>query len=359
MTNFLIFHLFEKNNFLISIGLSIALYLLILNQWPRLMKKISSIKNYSGVQRVHEGEVPRLGGFVIFAGLFFYWLFSDNKENMSFINSFLLACIPLFLISLKEDLFYSTSPTSRLICMLFSSILFFILYDISFPIIEFPFLGQLLNNYFGMSLLFFSLCVLVVINGSNLIDGSNGLLSMTVIMQILCLMYICHINSDLINMSRLLIFFTLLLIFLLFNYPFGRVFLGDSGAYILGFATSLLTIIIFSEHSNIPTWLAALILFYPVTELIFSIIRKLLQNKNPMMPDSSHLHLKLFYLLNNNIISKKTANSLVMPCLCLIWGMPFIILVWVMDSLLFTLIGVGLSIVIYLCFYWVIPEKKN
>jgi UDP-GlcNAc:undecaprenyl-phosphate GlcNAc-1-phosphate transferase len=358
MIEYIFFELI-KNNFIFSIGLSIVLYILFVTQWLKATKNISFIKNYPGVQRVHDGEVPRLGGLVIIIGLFFYSLFDDNKEIDRFFNIFLISSIPIILISLKEDLFYSTSPKARLICMFISTILFFTLYDISFPSIEIPILGELLNNSFGLSLIFFSLCVLVVINGSNIIDGSNGLLSMTVIMQILCLMYICHISNDSINMVRLLIILSFLILFFIFNYPYGKIFLGDCGAYILGFAISIITIIIFSQHPNIPTWLAVLILFYPSIELFFSIIRKLLNHKNPMKPDLKHLHLKMYYLFKNQIDCSYIANSLVMPALFFVWGMPFIILVWVIDSLFLTLIGISFITFSYIAFYLNIPEKKN
>ena len=122
---------------------------------------------------------------------------------------------------------------------------------------------------------------------------------------------------------------------------------------------SLLTIIILSEHPEVPTWVAVLILFYPAFELLFSIIRKLTEHKSPMQPDPHHLHLKTFHMLKNQVMRPRVSNSLVTPYLAIIWGGPFILLVWVKDSLIMTLLSIVLMIIIYLGLYWSLPRKKT
>jgi hypothetical protein len=67
----------------------------------------------------------------------------------------------------------------------------------------------------------------------------------------------------------------------------------------------------------------------------------------------------MFHLLKSQVMKARVANSLVMPCLALIWGMPFILLVWIKDSLIMTLLGIFLIIIIYLGFYWALPRKKD
>jgi UDP-GlcNAc:undecaprenyl-phosphate GlcNAc-1-phosphate transferase len=350
---------FLQTSLLVSVGVMIALYVVIITQWPRWQRSKSFLKNYQGVQRVHEGEVPRLGGLVIYIGLWVYWLLCQHGQAMPFIQCLLISSLPLIFISVKEDLQHNTRAITRLGFMIASCILFFLCYDIAFPSIEFPVIGDWLNNSPVLSLLFFSFCVLVIINGSNLIDGANGLLPMSVLMQALGLMYIIYEANDSLNMIRLVYVIVPVIIFMGFNFPWGKIFLGDTGAYFLGFMMSLLTIIIFSQNPEIPTWVAVLILFYPAFELLFSIIRKLIEHKSPMEPDPHHLHLKMFHLLKNQVIKSRASNSLVMPCLALIWGMPFILLVWVKDNLILTLLGIVLITIIYLGFYWSLPRKKD
>lgn len=350
---------FSQTSLLASIGVMITLYAVIIILWPRWRQSKSFLQNYQGIQRAHEGEVPRLGGLVIYIGLLVYWLLCERGKAMPFIGCLLISSLPLIFISIKEDLLHNTRAVTRLGCMAASCILFFLYYDITYPSIELLVISDWLNNSPVFSLLFFSFCVLVVINGSNLIDGANGLLPMTLLMQALCLMYITYETNDSINMIRLIYIFVPVIIFLGFNFPWGKIFLGDSGAYFLGFMMSLLTIIIFSEHPETPTWVAVLILFYPSFELLFSIIRKTIERKSPMEPDLDHLHLKMFHLLNSQLQKSRVANCMVMPFLALIWAMPFILFIWVRESLILTILGILLIIINYLGFYWAIPPKKD
>ena len=349
----------SQTGLLVSIGVMIALYAIIITHWPQWHRSKLFLKNYQGVQRVHEGEVPRLGGLVIYIGLWLYWLLCQHGQAMPFIHCLLISSLPLIFISVKEDLLHNTKAITRLGFMAASCILFFLCYDITFPSIELPVIGEWFANSLVLSLLFFSFCVLVIVNGFNLIDGANGLLPMSVLMQALSLMYITYEVNDSLNIIRLVYIIVPVIIFMGFNFPWGKIFLGDTGAYFLGFMLSLLTIIIFSEHPEIPTWVAVLILFYPAFEVLFSIIRKLIEQKSPMDSDPHHLHLKMFHLLKSQVMMQRVANSLVMPCLALIWGMPFILLVWVKHDLTLTLMGIFLFIIIYVGFNWALPRKKD
>ena len=348
---------FGQWSLLISIIMMICMYIVTIILWPTLLTKFA-LKKYQGVQRVHAGEVPRIGGLISVIGIFLYWMICIHGKAMPFVEALLISSIPLILISIKEDFFHNTRASSRLIIMFISCFLFFYLYDISFPIIEFPGLRPLIDSSLIMSWLFFAFCVVVIINGNNLIDGANGLMPMSIIMQSLSLFYICFSSQDMINMIRLIYILTPMLIFLLFNYPWGKVFMGDLGAYFFGFFISLLTIIIFGEHPELPTWGAVIILFYPALELLFSVCRKVLDGHNPMHPDLHHLHLKMFYFLKQEGMKPRVSNGLVMPCLGLIWGMPFVLVVWVYQSLTLTIIALVMMLTIYSGFYWALPRKK-
>jgi UDP-N-acetylmuramyl pentapeptide phosphotransferase/UDP-N-acetylglucosamine-1-phosphate transferase len=337
----------------------ICMYIFTIIFWPTLITKFG-LKKYQGVQRVHVGEVPRIGGLISVVGIFLYWMMCTHGKAMPFVEALLISSIPLILISIKEDFFHNTRVSSRLLMMFLSCFLFFYLYDINFPQIEFPGLGPLIASSIIMSWLFFAFCAVVIINGNNLIDGANGLMPMSIIMQCLSLFYICFETQDMTNMIRVIYILTPMVIFLIFNYPWGKVFMGDLGAYFFGFFISLLTIVIFGEHPELPTWAAVNILFYPALELIFSTCRKVLEGHNPMHPDPHHLHLKMFFFLKREEeIKPRVSNGLVMPCLGLIWAMPFILVVWVFQSLTLTLIALFIMLIIYSGFYWALPRKTN
>jgi UDP-N-acetylmuramyl pentapeptide phosphotransferase/UDP-N-acetylglucosamine-1-phosphate transferase len=128
----------------------------------------------------------------------------------------------LLVISVKEDLFQNTSATQRLVGMVITSLLFFNLYPVTYPLIEFPLIGELINQIPALSLIFFIFATLVIMNGNNLIDGANGLMPMTVLIQVLSLFFLAYELDDF-NVQVHLFYLTIpLVIFLLFNYPWGK-----------------------------------------------------------------------------------------------------------------------------------------
>jgi UDP-GlcNAc:undecaprenyl-phosphate GlcNAc-1-phosphate transferase len=349
----------HQTSLIIAILFMIALYCIFSFYWQPYYHKFKFLKSYQGIQRVHQGEVSRLGGVVAYVGLATYYLFCSNGIGMLYIFAIICSSMPLLIITVKEDLCHNTTPAQRLVGMIITVVMFFLIYPVNFPVIDVPVFGNLLNQSNLAILIFFSFAVVVIMNGNNLIDGANGLMPMSTMIQILCLFYLSHSVDDFYSEVRLVLSAIPLLIFILFNYPWGKIFMGDFGAYFYGLIISTNTIIFFGEHPELPTWGAVLILFYPAFELLFSVIRKKIQKLDPTKPDSNHLHLKMFHLLRNQVIKPRISNSLVMPCLAIIWGMPFILLVWVKDSIIMTLLAIVVIIIIYLGFYWALPLKKD
>jgi len=354
----------------VSIVIMVVLNTLFSFFWPQIQAKTTLLKPYNAVQKVHDGEVARLGGLVSYVGLMAYWLLSHNGISMPFIEAILLSSIPLLLIGVKEDLFHNTSATQRLLGMLLTTLLFFNLYPVTYPVIEFPIIGKVIDQMPTLSLIFFSFASLVIMNGNNLIDGANGLMPMSVIMQIMSLFFLAYAMDDFnmqvayamddFNMQVNLLYLMIpLVIFLVFNYPWGKIFMGDFGAYFYGFMMSTITITFFGEHPELPTWGAVLILFYPAFELLFSVLRKIYKKKDPTKPDPNHLHLKMFFILKSQIHKPRIANGLVMPCLSLIWGLPFLLICISYESMILCIIGIICISIIYLGFFWALPKKLS
>ena len=212
----------------------------------------------------------------------------------------------MFLIGFLDDIKISIKPIKRLIFM--TSILFIIIYIIPIKIfnIDIPFLVPLMSNHL-FSTIFVLLCFLFVINGANLIDGFNGLLSINLIIINSILAYI-NLKSGNSEFSILLISqIIILLIFLLFNFPSAKIFLGDSGAYTVGALTGLNTIITNNLNPKISSFFFCTLLFYLFFEVFFSFFRKLKQNKSPIYPDNKHLHM-LSYFKISSYYGKYKAN---------------------------------------------------
>lgn len=306
---------------------------------------------YDGVQKIHEGNTPRLGGFIFYITLFLI-AFLVNFQGSDLLKLIVLCLIPTVFVTFIEDLFNNIQPKARLYSLLLSSSLLFFISDISNPIINIP----LLMDFFQQHHLILSFLLIVSLsglaNGFNLIDGANGLLYFSFLSILATLLSIATaIGSEpFINIYVLLI--TLTSISVVFNYPLGKIFAGDLGAYSLGLLVGFSTIALFSENPTLITWYALLILFYPVCELIFTMIRRFVARKPMMKADKLHLHQMIYEILNQKL-TNNFANNLVAIVLIPIWIFP---LIWFtlfgpLIDFFMTWVGILLELSIYLVSY--------
>ena len=263
--------------------------------------KNKEIHKYNAIQKIHEGDVPRIGGLIFFIGLF-YLLFL-NFDEIKYVYPLILSSFLIFIFSFYEDMKQSLSPLFRLIILFLGSSIFIFLIEL--PEINIRYL-DFINKYSLIAFLVFTFSLMLLMNGFNFIDGLNGLSSINFYTILLCLFYISNILGDtfLIDLIKFL-FLSSLLVFIL-NFPFGKIFIGDSGSYLYAFYSGALVIYLFNRHDYLPTLLALVILAYPITEMLFSIIRKVIKGKSPLQPDTMHLHHLVFQKFNNK--SKKNNN---------------------------------------------------
>lgn len=307
----------------ISLVLTIKLELMLLTLvmfiaiifWNNLFK-FFNLRAYKSKQRLHQDEVPRVGGVIIFL---FLSLIVFIKYESDLFNLLLISFMPLAFISAKEDFFHNTTPQARLLSMITSCFIFLIFIPSQFPVIDIPYLKELINlKFFGLAFYIFSM--LVIINGNNLIDGVNGNMGITNLVQLLVLSILGLKVGDYEFSNLCILFLAPMVIFLFFNFPFGKIFMGDLGAYFYGFTLSGLVIYFFGKHNNFLSWNAVLILFYPAMELSFSFVRKkFFQKQSPLLPDVKHLHSLICRHLRK---SEKTINN----SYSLIFLFPFILI---------------------------------
>ena len=173
--------------------------------------------------------------------------------------------------------------------------------------IESPWNGTWVLSYYPVAYLFTIFAVLGVTNAYNIIDGFHGLSSMIGMMTLLALGLVSLEVQD--SQIAFLSFSMLAatLGFFIFNFPKGLIFLGDGGAYLIGFWIAVLSVMICSNHQEISPWFALLVNAYPICETIFSIYRRKLQKrKNAGHPDGIHLHSRIFRRILKN---KKQLND--------------------------------------------------
>lgn len=354
MFNFLL-----QNNIFTILIITLFSYFLIIKFWHKISNYKFFSKTYSGVQRAHKVniEIPRLGGVIVYFGLFLcLWIPPESFDPFIF-RWVIVAAIPLVLISIKEDLFHNTSPLHRLFGILISSLFILVWQDQGLPVITIPVIGELFNNQI-FNIIFFTFALSSITNGMNLIDGVNGLASMVSIMILISLSFLAYLVGDEAIYQVCMVIGALLTTFMFFNYPRGKIFLGDTGAYLIGWLVGFLCIIFYARHPELPTWGAVLILFYPVMEMIFSVVRKLIFNQSPFNPDFNHLHSKLYTVINKLITKQNEANSYVMPSLLIIWLLPTLLIFWTYDNAILIGCSIILMIVLYLVFYFLLPLVK-
>jgi len=161
------------------------------------------------------------------------------------------------------------------------------------------YLNFLLSNFY-FNLFFVLFCFLVLVNGSNFIDGNNGLsigyyLIIFIILNLLINNNVINYNSDLV--FNFIIFLGILLIFNLFNF----FYLGDNGVYLISIFVGYILIDLINQNIGLSPYFIAVLLWYPCFELLFSMIRKFKYKLSPMKPDVNHLHQLLFKSLNKKL----------------------------------------------------------
>tara|TARA_B110000971_G_C19971156_1_gene482650 strand:- start:93 stop:1112 length:1020 start_codon:yes stop_codon:yes gene_type:complete len=232
-------------------------------------------------------NVPLSGGIILILSSFYYL----NSFNFIFV----FFAFSIFFIGFLSDINKINSPRLRLILQIliifgivyFSSIMVF-----STKIFLLDFLLE--NNIF--QIIFTIFCILIIINGCNFVDGMNtSLLGYCIIISLA----LCYLDLKDVQISQLINFYnliTVLLALFILNF-FNKLYLGDSGSYLLGLLLSLGLIDTHQINNDISPFFIICLLWYPAFENLFSILRKVQFSRSPVKPDTNHLHQLIFYYL--------------------------------------------------------------
>ena len=344
---------------LLFMGMALVLNGGVAYLWHKKFYRNLGLKTYQAIQRIHLNETPRLGGFIFILSLTSFVIFSNTNESMQLLKIILICLIPIIFIGVKEDLFHNVEPAIRLLALLFVGWLFRAQFTGPLPILtDIPFIGKLLLLQGGISI-FYILSMVAVANGMNLIDGVNGLCGAVALSILSALLFLSYKTADITMLSLIFSVILLIIPFMLMNYPYGRIFLGDLGAYSLGLIVSMMTIILFGRHPEISPWGAVLILIYPATEVVFSLLRRMVRGVSIYHADTAHLHLKLFHFFRPQPHYKKIANVLVTPSLSGLWLFPLLAITWVYQKPFFIWIAVILFIALYGLLYAIVPNVQK
>ena len=279
-------------------------YFIIILILTYFLKKYKLLSSHSGSihQKFVNDSVTLSGGIFIFFPFLIVFFFN--------LNIIFMACVTLiFILGLFSDLNYLNNPKLRLLLQ-FLVLTFFVL---SLKVEVFPTRIDFIDNNFQntyVSYFFTIFCLLILINGSNFIDGLNGLLLGYIILILIFIIKLELENSIEINNTYFYQFIFLLIFILILNY-LNLLFLGDNGSYSLSFVVGYFLIVIYNKTYAISPYFIILLLWYPCFENLFSIIRKKIYKSDPLSADNEHLHHYIYLSLKTKFtISKLFANNL-------------------------------------------------
>lgn len=266
----------------------------------------------SSVQKIHAHPVPRVGGLGIFfaavvGACFVYWRVPAVGV---WVITLLLSASVAFGCGIVEDFTKSVSPLRRLILTMVSAGIGYFLLDAAIVRVDLPmFDGWLQYAWLSLPLTVFAIAGIA--NAVNIIDGFNGLASVVTMFMLLSLAYVAFQVGDIYVLTAAFIMVGAIAGFLVWNYPHGLIFLGDGGAYFLGFMLGELAVLLIARNPQVSAWYAALLLIYPVFETVFSIYRrKFVRGVSPGLPDGIHLHMLVFKRLVRWTVGRQDARAL-------------------------------------------------
>lgn len=246
-----------------------------------------------GVQKIHTHWVPRLGGVPIFvafsAGLLVYGWSSVATTNE--IAALIVCVLPAFGIGLLEDVTRRVGVLVRLVFTMVAAALGWWLLGAQLTALDIPLVDGWLASSSIASFCLTMLAVAGVAHAINIVDGCNGLASSISALALAAIGVVAGIVGDEFVGSAALLAAAATFGFLVWNFPFGRIFLGDSGAYLLGFLVAELAILLVFRNPQVSPWCGLLLAVHPVWETLFSIYRRARGGLRTIsQPDTLHMH---------------------------------------------------------------------
>jgi UDP-GlcNAc:undecaprenyl-phosphate GlcNAc-1-phosphate transferase len=250
-----------------------------------------------GRRKIHKKVTPSMGGIAIFIGFFISSLIWLDIQGLGYIKFILVALSVIFFIGVRDDL-VPLKAMVKLVGQLMAASLLIFLFDLRiktfyglFGLHELPDIVSYIITYFT---------IIVITNSFNLIDGLDGLAGTIAIVALLAFGIWFYLVDD--QIFSILSFSMLggIFAFLIFNWEPSEVFMGDTGALVIGMMLAILAIHFINVNYSLPVMTpykfngsvgtAACIIIIPLVDTLRIVILRISKGQSPFAPDKSHVH---------------------------------------------------------------------
>ncbi len=313
-------------------------------------------------QTLHEKSVSRFGGVAIVLSLAMAIFLADYNWNNSILFQVGILSLPAFIVGFLDDCKISIQPWKRLLLLLPVPITYYYFFELKITNLDIGFLDNFLEFEF-FAVFFLCFAIIGMINAFNLIDGVNGLLVSYILSILFALKIVEYSVGPIYEISDEFRIYTNMLIgsligFLILNYPFGKIFMGDAGAYFLGALTCFGLIYAHLENNSSP-WVVMCLLAYPFTDLLFSVIRKkFIIGTKAMQPDAEHLHHMIFKRLKKLKFKNQRAKHFFTVIFIFLFNLPYLCLsLYFMNNSVVLIFIFSAYIISYLLIYFSLSPR--
>jgi UDP-N-acetylmuramyl pentapeptide phosphotransferase/UDP-N-acetylglucosamine-1-phosphate transferase len=325
--------------------------------------KYSLDGDLTGIQKFHKKPVPRVGGIAFLAGILIVAIcgaldypHATKAAHDNGLFKLFLAGLPAFTLGLIEDLTKNVSVKARLLATFASALLASWLLGAYLPRLDIWGVDDLLGLV-PVALVVTAIAVAGVANAVNIIDGFNGIAGFAVVIMLAGMGFLAWQHNDIFVMQLALAGIGATLGFLLVNYPTGRLFMGDGGAYLAGFWVAEVAVLTVVRNPGVHAWQVLAICGYPVIEVLYSMYRrKVIRKSSPGEPDCLHLHTLIYRRVVCQLIPRNEdrpwIRNAAVACIVATWiATTTLLAVWAGDSLQAAMFVVIVEVWLYTAVY--------
>jgi UDP-N-acetylmuramyl pentapeptide phosphotransferase/UDP-N-acetylglucosamine-1-phosphate transferase len=348
--------------FIFGCSLGVALLLVLTKRWHG---RLTGDFENSGVQKHHRGSPPRIGALALLAGLaagiaLLAQADGPAAEAARMLQVLLLCAAPVVLFGLVEDVTKRVRARWRLLGALAGAVLAMALAGTIIPSVGFPLLDRAVT-WLPAAVLLTLLMVTGFVNAMNIVDGLNGLAGGLALIMLAATGYAAYGAHDPLVLQLCLVLAAAVGGFMMINFPRGLIFLGDGGAYLLGFLLGQLWILLLVRNpGEVSPWFVIAVAFHPTMETIYSIVRRKLRprkRKAATAPDCLHLHSLVYHRKTKGLrvrhpwLPQWVPNSMAAVAVLAMALVPPLAAMLMPESTAWNLIVVAISIWMYLWFF--------